>query len=56
MTRDQTIRRLPAVLLLICVVFAWSVWFGSSGGGRIDRTPVATPTACFARAEAVPCS
>jgi hypothetical protein len=56
MTRHLTIRLLPAALLLVCVVFVWSVWFRPSGAGRIDRVPVATPTACFASAEVVPCS
>jgi hypothetical protein len=56
MTRHQTIRRLPAVVLLVCIVFAWSAWFGSSGASRIERTPVGTPTACLASAGTVPCS
>jgi hypothetical protein len=56
MTRHLTIRRLPAALLLVCVAFAWSVWFRPSGAGRIDRAPIATPTACSSSAEPVPCS
>jgi hypothetical protein len=54
MTRHLTIGRLPAALLLVWVALAWSVW--SSGAGRIDRVPVATPKACPTSAGAVPCS
>lgn len=45
-----------ALLLLVCVALAWSVWFRPSGGGPIDRAPIATPTACSTSAGDVPCS